>query len=151
MSEREIDFDVVRDGAKLDEAVAFVNGHGWAGTSTELFNKALEHGRFLAIAFEAMVRASQDAANLLVERDKQLAVVHKTADGKILVNGMKVYQPPRREGDAAWPALVTNKPTASDRPFILCGDVCDDIDPTECFSIKALAEESAKPEAPDAE
>lgn len=151
MPENEIEFDIERDAGKVREAISFVRRlHGDTGWEPDVLLATMTgHGQFLATAFEAMVRATQAVANLLVERDKQLAVVKKTLDGKVIVNGMKVYQPPFREGDVPWPALVTNKPTASDRPFILCGDVRDDIDPTECYSTKSLAEESTKPEAPD--
>ena len=64
-----------------------------------------------------------------------------TRDGVLIVDGMKVYEPPNPPfSKSAWPARVCVDVSATDRPFLFCGHARDDIDPALCYSTREAAE-----------
>jgi len=58
-------------------------------------------------------------------------------DGVRLVNGQTVYQ--RDSRGNVWRAQVNISITASNRPWLMMGDVDDTINPTECYSTREAA------------
>ena len=71
-----------------------------------------------------------------------IANLQVTKDGKRICNGMTVFE--RDAMGNVWRARVEISITATNRPWIVCGPVTDDLDPTECWGTKEAAESAGQ-------